>query len=84
MTHGVKIPKAYACRLWWAFLILIAMGFDGVALLVNLPVLLLIAWSHIKLCRQQTTPITLGAILQYAFTLVTQLMARWSSRTGRW
>lgn len=83
MPHSVKIPKIHFCRIWWAFLILIALGLNGASLLFNLPVLLPIAWSHIQLCRQQAAPITPRQIVHCIGAAGARLMSRWSSRTGR-
>lgn len=67
--------KSLFCRIWWALLFLFALGGGMIGFVLNLPILLPIALSHIDLCRKYEI-ITVKEVLGNIPTAVSEAVRR--------
>lgn len=58
-----KLSKYDLCRLWWGFLAIISFASGIGACLLNLPLLLAVALSHIELAAKDENLIPLKAVI---------------------
>ena len=63
--HRLSASKEQVSRLFWGVLGLLSFVMNCPALVLNLPALLPIAWSHIQLCKQQEANITPHQIVRH-------------------